>query len=355
MPAPASSLVFFGGYATANQPGLRAFTFDEATGALTALGETAGIRNPSFLAVHPNQRWLYATSETGQASDGVGGGVWALSFEREPFALRLLNQQPTQGDWPCHLQLDATGQWLFVANYGTGSAAVFPLGADGSLGAMTAHVQHSGSGPNAQRQEGPHAHSTTLTPDNRYAIVADLGIDQMVIYAFDAARGALTPHGAMQGRPGAGPRHAVFHPNGRVLYIANELDGTVSVCDYDAANGTLREVQTLETLPPNPPENTVADIHLSAAADRLYVSNRGHNSLAVYDVKADEHLAPLAIPSCGGNWPRNFALSPGGRFILVANQYSNEVTVMPLNPGAGEIGAPVARAAMPQASCVQFV
>ncbi len=350
-----SSFILAGGYAPADKPGIHAFAFDETTGALTALGAFAGVRNPSFLMAHPNGRWLYSVSETAQGSDGAPGGVCALSFQRAPFTMQLLNQQPSGGDWPCHLTLDATGRWLFVANYGTGSARAFPIQADGALGELTAHVQHSGSGPNAQRQEGPHAHSTTLTPDNRYAIVADLGIDQLVMYAFDSTSGSLTRHGAMSTHPGAGPRHATFHPNGRTLYMANELDGTVSVCDYDAAAGALRVTQTLPTLPPDAPENTVADIHFAAASNRLYVSNRGHNSLAVYAADPDGKLTLLTIASCGGNWPRNFALAPAGGFVLVANQYDNEIAVLPLHPGGDEVGPAVARAAVAGASSIQFV
>ncbi len=351
----AHPVVFVGGYAAPNQPGIRAFAFDEASGALTLLGAFTGIANPSFLVVHPNRRWLYAVSETSQQQDGAPGRVWAFHFEREPLTISPINQQPSGGDWPCHLQLDATGRWLFVANYGTGSASVLPILDNGSLGETAELVQHHGKGVNPQRQEGPHVHSVTLTPDNGFAIVADLGIDQLVIYKFDAASGRLKVHGQMRARPGAGPRHAAFHPNGRMVYVANELDNTVSVCDYNPENGALREVQTLNTLPPDAPENTVADLHLSSTARRLYISNRGHNSLAVYDVNPDGRLTRLAILSCGGNWPRNFALAPGDRFVLVANQYSGEVAVLPLRVGSEELGAPVTRIAAPQASCVQFV
>jgi 6-phosphogluconolactonase len=354
MPTPTRRLTFVGSYAASDQPGIQAFVFDEMTGALTACGSFMGVVNPSFLVVHPNGRWLYAVSETSERNDGAPGGVSAFRFEREPWAIQALNHQPSGGDWPCHLQLDATGQWLFVSNYGTGSAEVLPIRDDGSLGEMTDRVQHRGNGPNAQRQEGPHAHSATLTPDNDFAIIADLGLDQLVIYKFNAVAGKLRPHGQMHARPGAGPRHLVFHPNGRIVYVANELDSTVSVCNYDGVDGALREIQTLDTLP-QAMENTVADIHLSASAQRLYVSNRGHNSVAVYHVNTDGWLTRLAIPSCGGNWPRNFALAPGGRFLLVANQYSGEVCVLPLQNGADEIGAPVAGVAVPQASCVQFV
>jgi len=349
------SFFFVGGYAAVDQPGIYAFTFDEQTGAMEPCGAFTGIARPSFGVAHPDRRWLYAVSETSEVDDGASGSVWALGFEREPFAIRAVNHQPSGGDWPCHLEIDATGKWLFVSNYGTGSASVLPILPDGALGEMTALVQHRGSGVNPERQEGPHAHSVTLAPDNCFAIVADLGIDQLVIYRFDVARGNLDPHGQMHTRPGAGPRHLAFHPNGRIVYAANELDNTVSVCEYDAAIGALREIQTLDTLPPGAPENTVADIHISASARRLYVSNRGHNSVAVYEVGVDGRLTRLAIPSCGGDWPRNFALAPGGRFMLVANQYSGDVSVLPLHVGAEEVGAPVARVAVPQAAWVRFV
>ncbi len=347
-------LLFVGSYAAADQPGIHAFHFDEASGALTPIGSLAGVANPSFLAVHPNRRWLYAVGETSQKNDGAPGSVWAVRFEREPWAIHRVNQQPSGGDWPCHLQIDATGRWLFVSNYGTGSVGVLPILADGALGEMTDLVQHRGHSVNPERQEGPHAHSATLTPDNRFVIVADLGTDELAVYRLDATAGKLGEHARVKTRPGAGPRHLAFHPDGQRVYVANELDSTVTVYDYDAASGALRERQSVEGLPPGAPENTAADIHLSPSGDRVYMSNRGHNSLAVFSVEADGRLTRIAAPSCGGNWPRNFALAPGGRFILVANQYSGEVSVLPRQAGAEEIGAPVARAAVPQASCLQF-
>ncbi len=348
------SYLIAGGYAAPNQPGLHAFTFDGVTGALNLVGSYAGIHNPSFLVVHPNNQWLYSVSETGERSNDAPGAVWALKFQLEPWSMTPLNHQPSGGDWPCHLQLDKTGRWLFVANYGTGSARVFPIQADGSLGAATATVQHQGTGPNAQRQEGPHAHSTILTPDNQYALVADLGLDALVVYRFDSQAGTLTRAGEVRTRPGAGPRHTVFHPSGKVLYVANEIDNTVSAYEYDSA-GTYTIRQTLATLPPTAPENTVADIHLASSANRLYISNRGHNSLAVYGIDKDGWLTRLAVPACGGEWPRNFALAPNGRFVLVANQYSNAITVLPLPIGAEEIGNPVAKVEVHQASCIKFL
>lgn len=348
--------LFIGSYAHAAQPGIYAYSFDTESGALTAQSSLVGIACPSFLIVHPNREWVYAVSELGIASHEKSGAVHALQFDRAANRIKNINQQPSGGDWPCHLALDATHKWLFCANYGSGNLSVFPVNADGSIGAMSDHIQHRGAGPNTDRQQGPHVHSTTLTPDNRFAIVADLGIDQLVMYTLDAVNGKLHLRGRTTTPPGAGPRHLTFHPNGRVLYAANELDNTIGVYTYDGENGALTEIQMFPTLPAGAPPNTVADIHLSDAADRLYVSNRGDDSIAVFSINPDGSVnAALGIYPCGGKTPRNFALAPGGKFILVANQDSDNVSVMPLRDGATEIGAPVARITIPTASCIQFV
>ncbi|MCI0394617.1 MAG: lactonase family protein, partial [Chloroflexi bacterium] len=212
-----------------------------------------------------------------------------------------------------------------------------------------------GDSVHPQRQERPHAHSTIFAPDNRFVIVADLGMDELLVYAFDSSAGKLHPQVQTATRPGAGPRHMVFHPGGRRLYVANELDSTVTVYHYEPNDGGLREQQRVDTLPPGAPENAVADIHLSPAGGRVYVSNRGHDSIAVFDVAPDGRLARIAVAPCGGQWPRHFTLAPGGRFILVANQYSDELVALPLLAGPEAIGPPVARAAVRQPSCVQFV
>ena len=348
------SFFFACGYTTPEQPGIHAFTFDESTGAITAIGSYTGVNSPSFLVLHPNKKWLYAVSETGQGSHGVLGCVWSFQFEREPFSIQPINQVTTRGDWPCHLRIDATGKWIIATNYGTGNSAVYPILEDGSLGEMTDFVQHQGSGPNEERQEGPHAHSSIFTPDNRSTIIADLGIDQLVMYSFDSTTGKLQTHSTVHSQPGAGPRHLVFHPNGKWFYAANELASTVSLYEYDAANGALNEKQNISTVPFDWQENIVADIHVTDSGGRLYVSNRGHNSIAVYDINEDGILMLVSIPSCGGKWPRNFALAPNGKFILVANQYSNEVCVLPILERKDALGAPVARESVTGASCIQF-
>jgi 6-phosphogluconolactonase len=341
-------LVLIGSYAASDHPGIYAFGFDETSGTLTARGTYTGILNPSFLALHPSGRFLYAVSEIGQP----GGSVWALRMQQEPWRLDPLNTQPSGGEAPCHLRLDSGGNWLLVSNYSSGSVEMLPILADGALGAPTDLIQHHGHGPNPERQEGPHAHSATFSPDDRFAIVADLGMDELLVYAFDSAAGKLGAHTHADAPPGAGPRHADFHPNGQVLYVANELGNSVSAYDYDVANGSLRERQIIPTLPDGAPDNTVADIHV--AGSRLYASNRGHDSLAVFDIAPDGRLERLAVVPCGGECPRNFALSPGGRHVVVANQNSDEIVVLPLGED-GTPGEPIARAAAPKASCVLFV
>ena len=349
------SIFFVCGYASVEQPGILSFSFDESTGEIRQVGSYTGVNTPSFCIAHPNGKWLYAVSETGKDSHGVLGSVWSFRFIREPFSIQPINQQTSNGDWPCHLQLDATGSWLIATNYGTGNAAIYPLQPDGSLGEPTDFVQHHGTGPNAARQAGPHAHSSIFTPDNRFTIIADLGIDQLVIYEFESFTGKLLLRSSVNTTPGAGPRHLAFHPNGKWMYAANELNCTITKYDYDAANGTLIERQSLSTLPVDSPENIVADIHVSANGERVYISNRGHNSIAVYNIGPDGNLTLVKIPTCGGNWPRNFALSPSGQFLLVANQYSNEVCVLPIREGVEALGAPVARVGVTGASCVQFI
>jgi 6-phosphogluconolactonase len=357
MPVSTQPLLFVGGYAPVGQPGLQACRFDSATGKLAAIAGFTDILNPGFLTSHPNGQWLYVTAETSRAESGDYGVVWALRYETEPFRFTALNHRSSRGDAPCHVRLDHTGKWLIVANYTSGSAGIFPIQPDGSLGEMSDFVEHHGQGPNPKRQEGPHAHSSIVTPDNRYVIVADLGLDQLVIYELDAEKGKLRPHGAGAADPGAGPRHLAFHPDGKHLYAGNELGSTVAVYHYHPADGSLKQVQVLPTVPERPadaPENTVADIHMDAGARRVYVSNRGHNSIAAFDTDPEGHLNSAGTWSCGGNWPRNFALAPGGRFMLVANQYSNEVTVLPLNGPEGVLGGAVAHFPAQGPACIEF-
>jgi 6-phosphogluconolactonase len=351
-------LFFVGGYTPATQQSLHAFRLDEATGALTAVGGFTGMASPSYLATHPNHPWLYAASEAGQGGPDNFGGVWALRFEAgEQVTFEPVNSQDARGTAPCHLTLDASGRWLIFANYGTGSAGVMPVRADGSLGEMADFVQHEGSSKNKDRQGEPHAHSATMTPDNNFVIICDLGIDKLMTYALNPETGRLRLHEAAEARPGAGPRHAAWHPNNKHLYVANELDSTIALYDYDDGAGSLTEKQHLSTLPNRPkgaPDTTVADIHVSADGSRVLVSNRGHDSLAVFEIGDRGRLSLNTIQPCGGQVPRNFQFSPGGKWVLVANQNSNEVVVLPFGGGHDPVGEPVARVSVQAPAIIHF-
>ena len=348
-------VLYIGGYAPTEQPGIHACTFDDATGALVLHDSFAGIVNPSYVLVHPNGSWLYAVSETSQQKEGMPGAVWALRCTREPWRIEPINHQVSGGDLPCHLEMNATGQWLLVSNYASGSVSVLPILAEGALGEMTDLVQHQGSGSNPERQEGPHAHSATFTPDQRFVIVADLGIDTLLVYAFDTVSGRLRLHTQISARSGSGPRFKTFHPNSQHVYVNHELDNTVVVYDYEAASGKLRERQVVETLPQGATQSTIAGMQISPAGDRLYVSNRGHDSISVFKIQSDGSLVQLAIRPCGGRFPRHIAIAPSGRFLLVANQQSDEVVVLPALDGMEALGEPISRISALGASCIHFV
>ncbi len=346
---------YVGSYAPADQPGLYAFTFDGRTGALTPRGAWAGVTNPSYLVVGPGGSRLYTVSETTVAEDARPGAVVAWQAAGAPPALTEINRRPSGGDAPCFLAFDPAGRRLIVTNYVSGSVTVLSIGDDGALGAPTGFMQHGGHGLDPGRQDGPHAHSATFTPDGRLVIVADLGADALFVYTYDAAAGRLRDPREVRTRPGAGPRHAAFHPDGSTLYVANELENTVTIYDYDGAAATLRPRQALSTLPPDAPPNTVADIHVAPDGARVYVSNRGHDSIAVFTVDSERRLALLATPPCGGAGPRHFTIAPGGDFLVVANKESGDLAVLPVLADSPGLGAPVARVPVPGASCVQFV
>jgi 6-phosphogluconolactonase len=344
-----SQLIFVGSYAEADQPGIHVFGFDAGVGALQPRTTYGGIANPSFLILHPKICCLYSVSEvTGD------GSVYAFRFDCQSGALEPINRQPSGGSAPCHLVLDESGRWLIVSNYLSGTVQVLPLADDGALGEPTHLVQHHGQGVHPERQERPHAHSAAFAPDGRFILVADLGIDQIVVYAFDAVEGKLGAHASAPGQPGAGPRHLAFHPGRQHLYVVNELDNTIGVYGYDALNGGLHERQLLTTLPHRVQNNRAADIHVERSGTRVYVSNRGHNSIAVFDIAANGTLALAAIQPCGGRGPRNFALAPDGRSMLIANRESGDVVVLPILDDAARLGKAMARAVVPGASCVQF-
>lgn len=332
---PMKTYIYTGSYTqpgNSNSQGIHIYCLDPSSGTLEFVEAAASGPNPSFMALHPNGRFLFAANELAEglvSSFAVDPGSGRLSF---------LNRQPVHGSAPCYLTCDPTGAWLLAANYGDGSLSVLPVHVDGSLGSLAQRVQHYGLGSDPQRQEGPHAHAVVFDPSGRFVLAADLGIDRLNVYRFDGQSGQLLAHrpSGVAAISGAGPRHLVFHPNGRTLYVSNELNSTVTACSWNDQDGLLDSFQTLPTLPPGFPAGDAADIHLHPNGRTLYVSNRGHDSLAIFTVdQQDGSLIPNGHVSTAGKWPRNFALDPSGWFLLVANQHSDSLVIFRLDPQTG--------------------
>ena len=332
--APAKADVYVGTYTGGLSKGIYRFELDLATGKAGEPVLAAESKNPSFLAIHPGRRFLYAANEAGKP-----GAVSAFAIGADG-TLAALNQQSSEGQSPCHLVVDKAGKHVLVANYSSGTAAVLPIAEDGSLRPASCTVRHEGKGPNARRQEGPHAHSINLDPANRFAFLADLGLDRVYIYRYDGAAGTLVPNDPPAGvtAPGAGPRHLCLHPNGRNAYVINELLNTVTVFAYDAEKGALTEVQTVPTLPADfTGPNTTAEVLLTPDGRFLYGSNRGHNSLAVFAVDAATgKLTAAGHVLSGGKTPRGFAIDPTGRWLLAAHQDSDSIVVFRIDPRTGK-------------------
>lgn len=331
-------LVYVGTYTTkTSSKGIYAYRYDATSGKLTLLGVAAEATDPSFLAIHPNRKYLYAVNESGKSSK-----VSAFAPDKTTGHLVLLNQMPALGEDPCYVSLDRSGKFVLVANYTSGNIAVFPILADGKLGEHTALVQDSGTlGPNKERQEGPHAHWIETTRDNRLALVADLGLDEVLIYKFDAASGALTANqpAFAKLKPGAGPRHVAVHPNGKFVFVASELNSTVTSFSFDAQKGSLKEIGAASTLPPGfSGRNDVAEIGVYPSGKFLYVSNRGNESIAIFSIDLGKGtLTFLGGVPTGGKEPRHFAIDPIGKYLFAENQLSDTIVTFRIDPATGQL------------------
>ena len=326
-------VAFVGSYSSPEDPGIHVLSFDGA-GTLEQKGSTGGVANPSFLKVHPDGHHLYAVSETGRAADGVEGAVVALQIERSADRVDLteVSRRSTLGDQPCHISIDATARWLFATNYGSGDVAIFRIEGDGTLGECTTRIQHVGRGADPGRQSSPHPHSSVLSPGGEFLLVADLGIDQVIVYAWDGENGVLSEHGVFRSSPGSGPRTAAFDPSGRFLCVVNELNSTVTVCEWNADTGSLNQVQSISTLPGGiDVPNLAADLEFSASGENVFVSNRGHDSIMSFAFDPARGLTAIGTRTSGGRWPRSLALDPADRELLVANEHSHEVVPLPLH------------------------
>ena len=357
----AKYLVYIGTYTEegSTSKGIYAYRYDPGNAELTSIGLAAQTINPSFLAVHPNHRFLYAVNEVGNYQGKKSGAVSAFAINQATGKLTFLNQVASGGADPCYITVDKTGKFVLVANYTGGSVSVFPILQDGGLGPASAFIQHTGHGTNPQRQEGPHAHSIDMSSDNRFAVVDDLGLDETLVYKFDSAKGSLTPNDPAFAKadPGAGPRHFALHPNGKFGYVVDEMGASVSVFQYDAAGGVLHPLQTISTIPKDFARlNEDAEIQVHPSGKFLYASNRGHDSIAVFAIDPDKGTLTLVeyVPTKGQS-PRNFEIDPTGKLLFAANEKSDNLVIFRIDQSSGRLTPTGKILDISQPVCVKFV
>lgn len=351
----AEPVIFVSAFASGEKAGIHAFSFDTEKGALKPLKRTTGLQSPFFIALSPDRRFLYSIDEFG----GKENYVAAFAVEGRGGDLRPLNRQNTRGTASCFVEVDPTGKSVLVANYSSGNVSSFPVKGDGSLGEAVSFFQHSGSSADPERQKGPNAHCFVVSPDGRHALACDLGIDKVMIYTLDAASAKLAPNAAqpfVKLAPGSGPRHLTFHPNGKLAYVINELANTITVFDWGAAEGTLKEKQTIATLPKDfTGKSYTADLKITPDGKHLYGTNRGHDSLASYRIADDGTLTLLAIQPSGGKGPQNLLITPDGRWLLCANMPGGNVVVFRIDAANGAITAKGDPVEVPMASCIRWM
>ena len=357
---PLQYFAFVGTYTSkTDSKGIYSFHFDSGNGQLTAMAVAATTQDPSFLTVAPNEKYLYAVNELGEFDGKKSGAVTSYSLNPKSGKLSQLNKVPSGGADPCYVSFDGAGKYLLVANYSGGSVSTFPVASDGHMEPASAFVQHSGSGPNKERQEGPHAHFIASSGDNRFVFVVDLGLDEVVVYHFDPASGSLIPNHPPFAKlaPGAGPRHLAFHPNGKFAYVLSEVNSTVTAFAYDAQNGSFSTLQTLSTIPKDfKGRNDTAEIVVHPSGKFLYASNRGHDSIVEFAIDPVRGTLTLAGDfSTQGKEPRNFALDPTGKFLLAANQESNNIVVFRIDQSTGALTATGQIAQVPAPVDIVFV
>ena len=348
--------VYFGTYTSGRNAskGIYRSVFNTDTGELSPPVLAAEAKNPSFIEIHPNGKYLYAVSESGDA-----GTVSAYAIDPDTKNLKLLNTRPSGGSGPCHVNIDHAGKNVLVTNYNSGSASVIPIKPDGSLAEPSCFVQHKGSSVSPQRQKGPHAHSVNISPDDRFAFVADLGLDKIMIYKLDVEKGTITPNDPafVKVKPGSGPRHFTFGIDGKYAYVINEMGGTITAFAYNPASGALTEIQTISTLPDNfTGLNACAEVRVHPNGRFLYGSNRGQDSIAVYRIDpAKGTLTFVERERAGIKTPRNFNIDPTGKFCLVANQDGNSVVVFKIDQKTGVLEPTGNKITIGKPVCIRFL
>lgn len=352
-------LVYFGTFTGTKSKGIYVSRLDTASGELSTPTLAAKSVNPSFVAIDPKHRFLFAVNETDHFNGQAGGSVTAFSLDASTGALEFPDQQPSGGTGPCHIVVDTTGNYVLVANYSSGSVAALPVETNGSIGPPTAVIQHHGSSVNPQRQAGPHAHCIAVDAANHRVFACDLGLDKVMIYRLNETNGALTANENPWAKlkPGSGPRHIAFHPDGRHAYVINEMGSTLTAFTYNPVHGALREIQTVSTLPEDfHGVNTCAEVAVHPSGKFVYGSNRGDDSIAVFAANGQSgRLQFVERQSTRGKVPRCFAIDPTGQYLIAANQDSDSIVVFRINARTGqltwtgqtvEVGKPV---------CVAFV
>ncbi|MGH9469139.1 MAG: lactonase family protein [Terriglobia bacterium] len=356
-PSARQYLVYVGTYTKGPSKGIYAYQFDPATGELASLGLAAETSDPSFLTISPNRRFLYAVNEMRKGSRN--GGVSAFAIDLKSGKLTFLNEVSSEGRAPCFISMDKTGRYVLVANYGTGSIAVFPVAADGRLEKASAFMQHTGSSVNPARQKGPHAHCVKVSPDNRFVISSDLGLDKLLVARFNATSGTLEPNTPRFGSvvPGSGPRHFAFSPNDKFVYAVSEMGSTLTVFTYNDARGALHRIQTVTTIPKGySGENDGAEVEMARSGRFVYTSNRGANTIAVFTIDRETgKVSLLEDVSTQGKTPRAFEIDPTGRYLFAANQDSASVVVFRINPRTGRLTPTGQVLQIDSPVCVKFV
>jgi 6-phosphogluconolactonase len=351
--------VYVGTSTGGKSKGIYRFRFDTSTGRAGEVELAAETANPTFLAIHPSQRFVYAVNAIADFQGQTTGAISAFVIDAASGGLRFLNQQPSGGAGPCHVVVDAAGRNVLTANYGGGSVAALPLREDGHLQPPSSVHQHQGTGADPKRQDGPHAHSINLDAANRFAFAADLGLDRVLVYRFDPAKGTLTANqpGFAAVAPGAGPRHFAFHPGGRFAYVINELNSTVTAFRYDAGAGALHEIQAVTTLPEGfTGTNYPAEVQVHRSGRFLYGSNRGHDSIAIFRIDGESgRLTPSGHQPSGGKGPRNFGIDPTGAWMIVGNQGTDNAIVLRIDPASGALTPTGQTFEAPAPICFKFL
>ncbi|HEX4008323.1 MAG TPA: lactonase family protein [Acidobacteriaceae bacterium] len=324
--------------------GIYAYRWDPATGELASAGLAAESDNPTFLVVDPDARFLYAANELDSFEGQNGGAVSSFAIDHAGAKLRPINQMRSLGTGTCNVNVDHLGRNLFCANYTGGSATSFYLNSDGQISDPVSHFQYTGHGPNADRQEAPHAHRVTPSPDDRFLLVNDLGLDSIHVYHLDDRNAKLTANDPPQwtAPAGSGPRALRFHPNGRFAYCVCEMASSVMLLDWSAEKGTLKTVQSVNMVPDgyNGPTSTGDDIVIDRSGKFAHATNRGYDRLVSFAIDPrDGKLTVLENRPCGGKTPRHLALDPTERWLLIANQDSDTITVFSRDPKTGKVAA----------------